>query len=47
MKINPPILATRRRQFQHVADGEYPWTDPANAGMRRKCDPPLDRLLNP
>jgi hypothetical protein len=47
MKTNLPALATRRRQLQHAADGEYPWTDPANAGMRRKCDLPLDRLLNP
>jgi hypothetical protein len=23
------------------------WTDPANAGMRRKFDLPLDRPLNP
>ena len=39
-------LAVRRRQLQHSADGEYPWTDPANAGMRRKFDLPLDRSLN-
>ena len=37
----------RRRQLQHAADGEYPFTDPANAGMRRKFDLPLDRPLNP
>jgi hypothetical protein len=42
-----PTLATRRRQLQHAADGEYPFTDPANAGMRRKFDLPLDRPLNP
>jgi len=40
-------LATRRRQFQHAAEGEYPFTDPANAGMRRKFDLPPDRPLNP
>ena len=40
-------LATRRRQLQHAADGEYPFTDPANAGMRRKFDLPLDRPLSP
>ena len=37
----------RPRQLQHSADGEYPWTDPANAGMRCKFDLPLDRPLNP
>ena len=37
----------RRRQLQHSADGEYPWTNPASAGMRRKFDLPLDRPLNP
>ena len=36
-----------RRQLQHAADGEYPYTDTANAGMRRKFDLPLDRPLNP
>ena len=46
MKTNPPTLATRRPQPQHAADGEYPFTDPANAGMRRKFDMPLDRRLN-
>jgi hypothetical protein len=40
-------LAVRRRQLQHAADGEYPCTDPANAGIRRKFDLPLDRPLNP
>ena len=25
----------------------HDWTDPANAGMRRKFDLPLDRPLNP
>ena len=39
-------LAVRRRQIQHAADGEYPFTNPANAGMRRKFDLPLDRPLN-
>ena len=29
-----------RRQLQHAADGEYPFTDPATAGMRRKFDLP-------
>ena len=27
--------------------GEYSFTDPANAGMRRKIDLPLGRPLNP
>lgn len=40
-------LAVRRRQLQHAADGEYPYTDPASAGMRRKFDLPADRPLNP
>ena len=39
-------LATRRRQLQHAADGEYPYTDPASAGMRKKFDLPSDRPLN-
>jgi hypothetical protein len=47
MKTNLPTLAVRRRQLQHSADGEYPHTDPANAGMRRKFDLPPDRPLNP
>jgi hypothetical protein len=47
LKTNLPTLATRRRQPQHAADGEFPFTDPANAGMRRKFDLPLDRPLNP
>ena len=47
MKTNLAVMAVRRRQLEHVTAGEYPWTDPANAGMRRKCDLPLDRLLNP
>jgi hypothetical protein len=47
MKTNLPVMAVRRSQFQHTADSEYPWTDPANPVMRRKCDPPLDRLLSP
>ena len=41
-----PTLATRRRKLQHTADGKYPFTDPANAGIRRKFDLPLDRPLN-
>jgi hypothetical protein len=40
-------LAVRRRQLQQAADGEYPFTDPANAGMRRKFDLPPNRPLNP
>ena len=40
-------LATRRRQIQHAADGEFPHTDPASAGMRNKFDLPADRPLNP
>jgi hypothetical protein len=39
-------LALRRRQLQNAADGEYPFTDPANAGMRKKFDLPADRPLN-
>jgi hypothetical protein len=46
-QTNLPTLATRRRQLQHAADGEFPFTDPANAGMRCKFDMPLDRPLNP
>jgi hypothetical protein len=46
-QTNLPALATRRRQLQHAADGEYPYPDPANAGIRRKFDLPLDRPLNP
>ena len=38
MKNKLSSLAVRRRQLQHAADGEYPRTDPANAGMRRKFD---------
>lgn len=33
-------------KIQPAADGEYPYTDPANAGLRRKFDLPLDRPLN-
>ena len=40
-------LATRRRQLQHAADGEAPFTDPANAGTRKKSQLPPDRPLNP
>jgi hypothetical protein len=36
-------LALRRRQLQHAADGEFPFNDPANAGMRQKFDLPFDR----
>jgi hypothetical protein len=39
-------VAVRRRQLQHAADGEYPWTDPANAGIRRKLDLPASQPLN-
>ena len=47
MKTKLSSLPVRRRQLQHSADGEYPHTDPANAGIRRKFDLPLDRPLNP
>jgi hypothetical protein len=47
MKNKLSSLAVRRRQLQHSVDSEYPWTDPANAGMRRKFDLLLDRPLNP
>ena len=40
MKNKLSSLAVRRRHLQHSADGEYPCTDPANAGMRRKFDLP-------
>jgi hypothetical protein len=43
---NLPTLAMRRRHLQQAADGEYPFTDPANAGMRRKFDRPMNRPLN-
>ena len=46
MKSKLSSLAVRRRQLQHSADGEYPFTDPADAGLRRKFDLPLDRPLN-
>ncbi len=39
-------LALRRRRLQHAADGEFPHTDPANAGMRKKFDLPANRPLN-
>lgn len=39
-------LATRRRQLQHAADGEFPFTDPASAGMRKKFDLPPTQPLN-
>ncbi len=38
-------LAARRRQLQHAADGEYPYTDPASAGMRMKFDLPANQPL--
>jgi hypothetical protein len=38
-------LAARRRQLQHATDGEYPYTDPANAGMRLKFDLPPNQPL--
>jgi hypothetical protein len=38
-------LAARRRQLQHGADGEYPYTNPANAGMRAKFDLPPNQPL--
>jgi hypothetical protein len=40
-------LAVRRRQLQHAADGEFPYNDPASAGMRQKFDLPSDHPLNP
>ena len=39
-------LAVRRRQLQHAADGEFPFTDPASAGMRKKFDLPPTQPLN-
>jgi len=39
-------LAVRRRQLQHAADGEFPFNDPASAGMRQKFNLPPDRPLN-
>ena len=44
---NLPTLATRRRQLQQDADGEYPSTNPANAAMRRKFDLSPGSPLNP
>jgi hypothetical protein len=41
------FLKSPRPPAPHAADGEYPFTNPANAGMRRKFDLPLDRPLNP
>ena len=38
-------LGVRRRQIQHAADGEFPFTDPANAGTRRKFGLPVDQPL--
>ena len=38
-------LGMRRRQIQHAADGEFPFTDPANAGTRRKFGLPVDQPL--
>ena len=40
-------VAMHRCRLQHSADGKYSYTDPANAGLRRKFDLPLDRPLNP
>jgi len=40
-------LGVRRRQLQHAADGEFPFNDPASAGMRQKFDLPPDHPLNP
>ena len=40
-------IVTRRRQLQHAADGEYPYNDPASAGMRKKFSLPPDHPLNP
>jgi hypothetical protein len=40
VNFNEASPVPRRRQPQHAADGEYPFTDPANAGMRRKLDLP-------
>jgi len=40
-------LAVRRRQLQHAADGEFPYNDPASAGMRSKFSLPPDHPLNP
>jgi hypothetical protein len=46
-QTNLPTLATRRRQLQQDADGEYPSTNPANAAMRRKFDLSPGSPLNP
>jgi hypothetical protein len=40
-------IAKLHSWFSHAPTGEFPFTDPANAGMRRKFDLPLDRPLNP
>ncbi|HUB88031.1 MAG TPA: hypothetical protein VMB22_09085, partial [Verrucomicrobiae bacterium] len=39
-------LAERRHKLQVAVDGDFPCTDPANAGVRRKFDLPLDRPLS-
>jgi hypothetical protein len=46
LTVQVESLAARRRQLQHAVDGEYPFTDAANAGMRRKFDLPVDRPLS-
>jgi len=41
VNFNEASPVPRRRQLQHAADGEYPFTDPASGGMRRKLDLPV------
>jgi hypothetical protein len=43
----PKITVAHGTALQHAADGEFPYTDPANAGMRKKFDLPSDRPMNP
>jgi hypothetical protein len=46
MKTDLPSLAVRRRQLQYAADAEWPYTDKANAGIRREFFLPVDCPFN-
>lgn len=39
-------IADSRRKLQHAADGEFPYNNPDNAGMRIKFDLPAHQPLN-
>jgi len=47
MKTKLSSLPVRRRQLQHSADGEYPFNDPANAGLRREAAHEKIPILGP